>query len=117
MQNKYFHINNHSIALQAVCLSRSIQNGPSGCAKLFELICTEWFEYPNLSYIDNKYFDKDIIIYIYDFLIEECNNVYWDYNNGYYQSPYKFCHGGNNVIYGLKNRFINEQQDALNLLK
>lgn len=115
-QAKYFNIDKHSLAMKAVIISRSIQNGPTGCINLTELACTEMLEYQNLSYVDDKYFDDQLIEAIYDFLIEECDNVYYDSYYGYYQSPYKFCHGSRSVIYGLKNRFIHEKQDALNLL-
>lgn len=118
LKNKYFTIDKHSPAVQAVIVSRSVQNGPNGCAKLFELACTEMLEFDNLSYIDDPYFDDQLITAIYDFLIDECDSVYWDNNAGYYRSNYNFCHAYNmSVINGLRNRFIHEKTDALNLLK
>lgn len=118
LKAKYFNIENHSIAMQAVLLSRSIQNGNSGCINILEKVCTNIFEYPNLSYLDNKYFDKDFITEIYEFLIDECNSVYWDNNLNYYRSTYNFCHAYTlNVINGLKTRFINERIDAIQMLR
>ena len=69
----------------------------------------------HLSCVDDAYFDQEMIINIYDFLIEECNSATLK-ADGYYHSIYDFCHGGENVIYGLRNRFRNEKMDALNLL-
>lgn len=117
LKAKYFNIDNHSLTMKSVILSRAIQNGVSGCCNLLELTCTEYFEYPNLSYLDATYFDNDFIIEIYNFLIDECNSAYWDYNLGYYRSSYNFCHAYNmSVINGLKNRFKKEKEDALELL-
>ena len=117
LKAKYFNINNHSLAMKSIVLSRSIQNGGTGCINLLEIVCTDWYEYPNLSYLDNKYFDKDFIIDIYNFLINECDSVYWDYNLNYYRSTYNFCHAYTmSVINGLRNRFVHEKEDALELL-
>ena len=114
LRKEYFNVENHSNALHAVILARAIQNGVRNCIKLFKISC-ERLGHPNLSYIDDSYFDRDIISTIYDFLIEECDNVTIG-NDGYYHSTYDFCHGGINIINGLRNRFINEKEDALNLL-
>ena len=117
LKTKYFDLDTHSLTLKNVVLSRAIQNGPSGCSSLFSIICEDYFEYPNLSYIDAISFDKDIITYIYNFLIDECDGAYWDDSKGYYQSPDRFCHGSWSIIKGLRNRFVNEKQDALALYK
>lgn len=114
LKKENFDIEKHTNALRSVLLSRSIQNGPGGCVKLFKIAC-ERLGHPNLSYIDDSYFDKDIISAIYDFLIEECDSAVMK-NDGYYHSTYDFCHGGKNVINGLRNRFVHEKEDALNLL-
>ena len=114
LKKENFDIEKHSNALRSVLLSRSIQNGPGGCVKLFKIAC-ERLGHPNLSYVDDVYFDRDMISSIYDFLIEECDSAVMK-DDGYYHSTYDFCHGGKNVINGLRNRFINEKEDALNLL-
>lgn len=115
---KYFNVDKHSFAMQSVIFARAIQNGNSGCISLIEYVNEKIFEYPNLSYIDNIYFDNDIITEIYNFLISECDSVYWDYRLGYYRSTYNFCHAYNlSVINGLRNRFVNEKIDALWMLK
>lgn len=114
---KYFNVDKHSFAMQSVIFARAIQNGNSGCISLIEYVNEKIFEYPNLSYIDSTYFDKDLITEIYNFLIDECDSVYWDYNLGYYRSMYNFCHAySRSVINGLRNRFVNEKTDALWLL-
>lgn len=118
LKAKSFTLDKHSLAMKSVIFSRAIQNGNSGCINILEHVCTEWYEYPNLSYLDDKYFDKDLISNIYNFLVEECDSVYFDYKLGYYRSTYNFCHAyGMNVINGLRNRFIHEKEDALELLK
>ena len=104
--------------MKSCIYARAIQNGVTGCMKLLEYVNEKIFEYPNLSYIDSEYFDYDLISEIYNFLIDECNSVYYDYNLGYYRSIYNFCHAYNlSVIRGLKNRFYNEKKDALWLLE
>ena len=47
----YLNVNKHTDALKAVVFSRAVQNGPSGCAKLFE-IAVEKLGHPNLSSVD-----------------------------------------------------------------
>ena len=111
----FFVIEKHSDALKAVLLSRAIQNGASGAAKLFEFACNKLGQ-PNLSYIDDQYFDKDLINAIYDFLIVECDLSQPD-SYGIWRSPENFCHGGKNIILALRSRFIRERTDALELLK
>ena len=110
----YFNVDNHSDAIKAVTLSRTIQNGVSGCVRLFNIVIAK-LGYSNLSYIDNIYFDRSFISAVYDFLIEECDSAYLR-SDGWYRSTYDFCHGGNNIIYGLRNRFVHEKEDALSML-
>ena len=52
---------------------------------------------------------------IYDFLVEECDQAY---NNGsYYHSPNDWANGSYTVVkVGLRNRFVNEKEDALAML-
>lgn len=114
LRNNGLNIEKHSKALMNVVMSRAIQNGVGGCNELFAIVCNQ-MGHPNLSYIDDAYFDREIIEKIYDFLIEECDNAQED-DNGIYRSPNGFCNGSQGVINGLKNRFINEKQDAIDLL-
>ena len=109
-----YYLARHSTAMQAVAFSRSIQNGPSGAMELFELACTK-LGHPNLSYVDDRYFDRAMITAIYDVLIAECDAAEED-EDGVYRSPEGFCNGSEDVIAGLRNRFVHEQADALNLL-
>lgn len=108
-----FNLDNHSDALKAVVLSRSIQNGPTGCTDLF-IIAAEKLGKP-LSALDNADYDSDLISAIYDFLIVECD-LAKPSSNGIWHSPDDFCHGGKNVIIGLRRRFVSERADALALL-
>lgn len=106
----------HTTAMKAVILARAVQNGPSGCVELLKHALTkasggrDW----NLSYVDDSAFDRDMIIAVYDFLVAECDAAAPD--GGVWHSPNDFCNGSRSVIGGLRNRFINEKQDALALL-
>lgn len=110
-----FHIEKHSDALKAVVFSRAVQNGVTGCKDLFIIACKK-LGYPNLSYVDDKYFDEKIISAIYDYLIVECDLSVPD-DRGIWRSPDDFCHGGKNIILALRSRFVREKQDALNLIE
>lgn len=114
LEDDDYYLARHSTAMQAVAFSRSIQNGPSGATELFELACTK-LGHPNLSYVDDRYFDRAMITAIYDVLIAECDAAEED-DDGVYRSPEGFCNGSEDVIAGLRNRFVREQVDALNLL-
>ena len=111
---KYFNVDKHTDALKAVVLSRAVQNGASGCAKLFEIVC-ERLGQPNLSYLDDGWFDGDLISAIYDYLIVECDLSKPD-GSGIWRSPDDFCHGSKSIIAALRNRFVRERADALAML-
>ena len=111
---KYFNVNKHTDALKAVVLSRAVQNGASGCAKLFEIAC-ERLGQPNLSYLDDGWFDGDLIGAIYDYLIVECDLAKPE-GNGIWRSPDDFCHGSKSIIAALRSRFVRERADALAML-
>ena len=112
---KFFNVEKHTNALKAVTLSRAVQNGVSGCVKLFEIACQKLGQ-PNLSYLDDSYFDQDLINAIYDYLIVECDLSQPD-GYGIWRSPDDFCHGSKDIILALRSRFIRERADALELLK
>lgn len=112
---KYFHEDKHSNAVKAVIFSRAVQNGPSGCAKLFENAVKEKMGHPNLSYVDDIYFDKQIIQAVYDYLIDECDSAKLT-SEGIWRSKNDFCHGSKYIINALRNRFVHEREDALKLL-
>ena len=114
LRNNYFEINKHSIAMKAVLFSRSVQYGPGNMVELFTIAC-ERLGYPNLSYVDDATFDSKMIESIYDFLVDECDQ---SYNNGlYYHSPNDWANGSYTVVkVGLRNRFVNEKEDALAML-
>ena len=114
LAEKYFNANKHNDALKAVILSRAVQNGPSGCVRLFELAAQK-LGHANLSYIDDAWFDGDLIGVIYDYLIVECDLSRPD-GNGIWRSPDDFCHGSKSIILALRSRFIRERSDALALL-
>ena len=100
--------------MKAVVFSRDVQNGQTGCKNLFLIACKKLGQ-PNLSYLDDKYFDEKIISAIYDFLISECDLATPD-SNGIWRSPDDFCHGSKYIILALRSRFVREKQDALELL-
>lgn len=114
LRNNYFEINKHSIAMKAVLFSRSVQYGPGNMVELFTTACLR-LGYPNLSYIDDAAYDSKMIESIYDFLVDECDQAY---NNGsFYHSPNDWANGSYTVVkVGLRNRFVNEKEDALAML-
>ena len=115
LKDNYYDINTKTEAMQAVLMSRSIQYGAGNMVDLFTQACKR-MGYENLSYVDDAKFDYDMIANIYDFLIEECDNAY-DNGNGLYHSPNDWANGSYTVVKeGLRNRFINEKQDALSML-
>ncbi len=103
----------HTIAMRAVILSRAVQNGSNGCVELMQLAC-EKLGHPNLSYVDDAYFDHDIIAAIYDILIAECDSV--RLHGSVWRSENGFCNGSAGVIGGLRNRFVREKAEALAML-
>ena len=114
LAEKYYNANKHTDAMKAVILSRAVQNGVSGCAKLFEIACKK-LGHPNLSYVDDGWFDGDLIGAIYDYLIVECDLSKPD-GKGIWRSPDDFCHGSKQIILALRSRFTRERADALALL-
>ena len=100
--------------MKEVILARAIQNGASGCVKLFD-IAAKKIGYPNLSYVDDEYFDEKIINTIYDYLIVECDLSEPD-ASGIWRSPDDFCHGSKNIILALRSRFVRERTDAIAML-
>lgn len=104
----------HTDAMRAVILSRAVQNGPTGAKDLFRAAIVA-VGYPNLSYVDDRYFDKITITAVYDFLIRECDASRPD-AEGIWRSPGRFCNGSKGVIDGLRSRFVREKQDALDML-
>lgn len=114
LRDNYYEINKHSIAMKAVLFSRSVQYGPGNMVELFTTAC-ERLGYPNLSYVDDIAFDSKMIEAIYDFLVEECDQAYS--NGSYYHSPNDWANGSYTVVkVGLRNRFVNEKEDALAML-
>lgn len=113
----------HGDAMPAVLFSRAIQYGPGNMAELFsEAVHTmynsdrdDYSGWPNLSYVNDAPFDYDLIAAIYDFLILECDAASWNGNT--YHSPKDWANGSKDVIAGLRNRFVNEKTDALEMLK
>jgi hypothetical protein len=107
-------VGSKSLAIKAGVFSRSIQYGSGNVVELFTEACNR-LGYPNLSYVNDSKYDYDLICAIYDFLIEECDNAYYN-GNGLYHSPKDWCNGSEGVIYGLRNRFVHEKQDLLEML-
>ena len=112
LREENFHLEKHSDALKAVVFSRAVQNGQSGCKDLFLIACKKLGQ-PNLSYIDDAFFDGKIISAIYDFLVSECDLAMPV--GGVWRSPDDFCHGSKHIILALRSRFVREKQDALEL--
>lgn len=114
LKDEYYDMDKHSYAMKCVLLSRAIQYSPYYMVELYKEALKR-FNYDNLSYVDDSYFDKDMIVYIYDFLIKECDDAKKDEHN-IYHSPNDWCNGNYSLIQNLKNRFIKEKEFALSLL-
>ena len=65
-----FHLDKHSDAMQAVVFARAVQDGVDNCITTFKKACTQ-LNQPNLSYIDDKYFDEKLINAVYDTLLKD----------------------------------------------
>lgn len=115
LKNRGYDMEKHSEAMRAVLFSRAIQYGPGNMYELYTEAVRR-LGYPNLSYVDDKAFDRAMIENIYDFLADECQNAY-QLSSGSYHSPKDWANGSYTVVkVGLLNRFRNEKQDALDLL-
>jgi len=114
LADNYYDVGDKSDAMKACVLSRSIQYGSGNVVELF-IEAVHKFGYDNLSYVNDPKYDYDMIIHIYDFLIDECDQAY-KVNNGLYHSPNDWVNGSYSVIGGLRNRFVNEKADLLNML-
>lgn len=116
LRNAGYEIETKSEAMKAVLLSRAVQYSAGNMVELYTEACKR-LGHPNISYVNDKYFDVQMIEEIYDFLREECENA-WDKGGGNYHSPNDWANGSYTVVkVGLKNRFINEKNDALEMLK
>ena len=110
-----YDMTKHSEAMKAVLFSRAIQYGAGNMYELYTEAVRK-LGYPNLSYVDDKKFDRAMIENIYDFLADECRNAYL-VSKGRFHSPKDWANGSYDVVkIGLLNRFINEKNDALELL-
>jgi len=114
LRNENYNVEKHSDAMKAVIFSRAVQNGVTGCKNLFTIAVSKLGQ-PNLSYVDAPEFDRAMINAIYDFLVNECNLAKPD-GNGIWRSPDDFCHGSKYIIDALRNRFVKERTDALEML-
>lgn len=113
--NHGYDMTKHSEAMKAVLFSRAIQYSAGNMYELYTEAVRR-LGYPNLSYVDDKFFDRPMIEAIYDFLADECRSAY-KLNNGLYHSPKDWCNGSYSVVkIGLLNRFVSEKKDALDLL-
>lgn len=114
LREQGYEIENKSNAMKAVVFSRAVQYGSGNIVELYQK-ATSRMGYPNLSYVDNSCFDTNMIIEIYNFLIEECDNATVS-ESGSFHSPNDWVNGSLDIVDGLKNRFENEKEDALKML-
>lgn len=94
-----YHIANHYEIMKQVVWSRAVQYGTGYIVEMFE-DAVKAIGYPNLSYVDAKDFDRDMIHAIY---IDVCSMPEW-------------TSGSPGLQEGLYSRFKSECNDALNLL-
>ena len=96
-----YHLNKHSKAMKDVVWSRAVQYGPYQIVEMFDDACTIVLGGKfNLSYVDAKYFDKEMIKAIY---LEVCSTPEW-------------TNGSPALRDGLYRRFASECRDALAML-
>lgn len=88
-----FNVGKHTFQMHAVVLARAIQHGVFGCVELFKRACP----HPNLSYVDDPKFDRELIAAVYDYLIEHPT----------------FGIANVKLSAALRERFIKEKVDAL----
>ena len=67
LAQNHFHLNKHSDAMKAVVFARSLQDGVDSCVNAVKQAGTK-LNQPNLSYVDDQFFDEKIINAIYDSL-------------------------------------------------
>lgn len=114
-----YDVETKSDAMQAVLMSRAVQYGAGNMTELYTEAVHRMFNskqkdysgWPNLTYVDDKQFDYDLIAAIYDFLIDEADNAAW--NGRRLHSPKDWVNGSPDVVAGLRNRFVHEKADAL----
>lgn len=99
LRNVYINMEKHSFALKNVVWSAAVQHGVGNIEELFETVC-EIMGYDNCSYIDDKSFDEQIIKIIYGI-----------------RSSDVWTSGSPSLRYGMRRRFDNEREDALELLR
>ena len=112
LRKEGYELSTKSDVMRAVIFARSVQNGMNGAYRLVK----QSFQrtgYPNLTYVNDSYFDNVMITNIYDFLIDECDSVCYNKQKGYYSSKNSFVNGSLRIVQALRNRFVNEQKDAL----
>lgn len=108
-----------SEAVQQVLFSRAVQYSSGNMVELFNEAVHSMYNceksdhsgWPNLSYVNDRQFDYDLIAAVYDFLISECDAA--TYNGKIYHSPKDWVNGSADVVAGLRNRFVHEKADAL----
>lgn len=94
-----WHIENHHEVMEDVIWSRAVQYGAGQIVEMFQQACVQ-LGYPNLSYVDSKYFDEQMIKEIY---LNVCHTPEW-------------TNGSPGVREGLYARFESECADALERL-
>lgn len=111
-----YHVGKHSQAVGEMVFSRAVQYGAKWVPELF-LKGMKFYTPPylNLSYVDAPNFDRQLIQGVYDFLVACCDEA--SYNGSIYCDCEQWTCGSYDVVkIGLRNRFLNEKQDLLQLL-
>jgi hypothetical protein len=91
-----YDIEKHHEVMKDVVWSRAVQYGAGNVVEMFTKACNS-LGHPNLSYVDDKWFDKAMIKAIY---LDVCSSDEW-------------TDGSPNLRYGLYSRFKRECEDAL----
>ena len=100
LEKEMYHVEKHSTTMQDVVWSRAVQYGPGNIAEMF-IAAAVSIGYPNLSYVDDRYFDAEMIKAVY---INVCKTEEW-------------TNGSPALRPGLYNRFEAECAEALERLE
>ncbi|MCD7811989.1 MAG: hypothetical protein LUG91_09130 [Ruminococcus sp.] len=100
LKGAMYDVDKHSDAMKNVIWSRAVQYGAGNIVEMFECAALS-IGYPNLSYVDAKSFDADMIRAVY---LNVCSTPEW-------------TNGSPDLRPGLYNRFRNECADALDMLR
>lgn len=113
LQEENYDVDSKSDSMKAVLFALAIQYSPANISELYLEACQR-IGYNSLSCVNRRYFDKDMILAIYGFLIDECGKA--KIAGGAYHSPKGWVNEKSGSPGCLKTCFSGERRDALAML-